>query len=75
MWRSRFIFVIFYFTALLVATVHLRTTSSQIFYRSRTAGVAQNRLKQQLWQKQLMLASMINPTVLPDPAALKDLDQ
>lgn len=75
MWRSRFIFVIFYFTALLVATVHLRTTSSRIFYRSRAATVAQNRLKQQLWKKQLMLASMTNPTVLPDPAALKNSDQ
>lgn len=66
MWRLRFIFIVFFFTALLVATVHLRTTSSRIFYRSRAGVVRQNRLKQQLWQKELMMASLTNPAALPD---------
>ncbi len=75
MWRSRFIFIIFYFTALLVATVHLRTTSSRIYYRTRAAAVTQKRLKQQLWQKQLTLASMTNPSVLPGPAKWEGFDR
>lgn len=68
MWRSRFIFIVFYFTALLVATVHLRTTSSRIFYRSRVSAVEQGRLKHQLWEKQLVMAGYTNPTVLPEAA-------
>lgn len=66
MWRSRFIFIVFFFTAMLVATVHLRTTSSRIFYKSRAGIVQQDRLRQQLWQKQLMMASLTNPAVLPN---------
>ena len=69
MWRSRFIFIVFCLTTLLVATVHLRTTSSRIFYSSRADVVRQDRLKQQLWEKQLMLAKLTNPSTLPDTPA------
>lgn len=71
MWRSRFIFIVFFFTALLVATVHLRTTSSRIFYRSRADTVQQERLRQQLYGKQLTLASITNPSVLPDSSIVE----
>lgn len=59
--RSRFIFVIFYVTAALILTVHLRIDSARAFNQCRGAYVEQGRLKQQLWQKQLELESLINP--------------
>jgi hypothetical protein len=59
--RSRLIFIIFYLTAILLATVGLRSASSRVFYKFRGALIIQNRLKQQLWQKQLQLESLINP--------------
>ena len=60
--RSRLIVIVFYLTAVLIATVGLRTASSRTFYKFRAAYVLQSRLKQQLWQKQLQLESLINPS-------------
>jgi len=61
--RSRFcfVFVIFYFTAVLIATVWLRSTNNRIFYKLCTINAQQNQLKQLLWQKQLRLENLINP--------------
>jgi hypothetical protein len=64
--RSRLVFIVFYLTAILIATVHLRTVSSRIFYRFRAAVVARDRIKQQLWQKQLQLESLINPSAISE---------
>jgi len=64
--RARFIFIVFYLTAVFIATVALRNASSRVFYRFRTTVITQNRLKQQLWQKQLELESLINPEAVSE---------
>jgi len=63
---SRFcgIFVIFSFTAVSIFTVSLRSANNRIFYELCTVNAEQNRLKQQLWQKQLQLESLINPAAV-----------
>jgi hypothetical protein len=66
--RSRLIFIIFCLTAVLIATVQLRTVSSRTFNRFRVAFVKQNRLKQQLWQKQLQFESLVNPDAVSQRA-------
>ena len=42
--RSRLVFIVFYMTAVLIATVQLRTLSSRIIYRYRVSVVARNRI-------------------------------
>ena len=64
--RFRFIFVIFYFTAILIFTVYLRSVSNHSFYKFCSINAEQNRLKQQLWQKQLQLESLINPAAVSE---------
>lgn len=66
--RSRFcfVFVVFYFTAVLLFTVYLRSADNRTFYKLCTTGVEQTRLKQQLWQKQLQLESLINPATISE---------
>lgn len=59
--RSRLIFIVFYLTAVLILTVLLRTNSSRIFKNFRTAIVTQDRLKQQLWHRELKMASLTTP--------------
>jgi hypothetical protein len=59
--RFCFIFVVFYFTAVLIFTVSLRSANNHIFYELYTNKIEQNRLKQQLGGKQLQLESLINP--------------
>jgi len=62
--RFYFIFVVFYFTAVLILTVGLRSADNQIFYKLCTVNNEQSRLKQQLWQKQLQLEGLINPAAV-----------
>lgn len=62
--RSRFIFIIFYVTAAMILTVHLRVDSARAFNHCRAAYIEQARLKQQLWQKQIELESLINPNAI-----------
>jgi len=59
--RFCFVFVVFYFTGIAIFAVHLRSTNNRIFYKLCTHKAEQGRLKQQLWQKQLQLESIINP--------------
>jgi hypothetical protein len=61
--RSRFcfVYVVFCFTAVLIFTVYLRSADNRIFYQLCVCTAEQNRLKQQLWQKQLLLENLINP--------------
>ncbi|WP_146663731.1 hypothetical protein [Anaerohalosphaera lusitana] len=47
-------------------TAWLRSASSRTFYLHRQEYVRQQRLKQQLWQKQLELESIISPTTISD---------
>jgi len=62
--RFCFVFVVFYVTAVLILTISLRSADNRIFYRLCTINTKQSRLKQQLWQKQLRLESLINPAAV-----------
>jgi cytochrome c-type biogenesis protein CcmE len=64
--RSRFCFafVVFCFTAVLILAIYLRNANNRIFYMLCTRTAEQNRLKQQLWQKQLRLENLINPAAV-----------
>ena len=62
--RARLIFVIFFLTAVLIATIEVRTASRRTFYKYRAAVVEQKKLKQQLWQKQIRLESLISPEAI-----------
>lgn len=59
-----FLFVVFCFTAALILTIYLRNADNRIFYKLCTCTAEQNRLKQQLWQKQLRLEHLINPAAV-----------
>jgi hypothetical protein len=62
--RFRFVFVVFCFTAALILTNYLRSADNRIFYKLCTHRTEQNRLKQELWQKQLRLENLINPAAV-----------
>jgi len=62
--RFYFIFVVFYFTAVLILAVSLRSTDNLTFYKIYTITAEQNRLKQELWQKQLRMENLINPAAI-----------
>ena len=64
--RARLIFIVFYLTALLTAAAAFRGASSRIFNKCSTAVITQNRLRQQLWQKQLELQELINPNAVSE---------
>lgn len=57
----RFVFVVICLTAALMYTVHLRVSSSRIFYKLRVAQTNRVRLKQILGGKQLVVARLISP--------------
>ena len=62
--RFHFLFIVFYFTAVLILTVSLRSTNNRIFYKLCGVTAEQGRFKQQLWQKQLELENLINPAAV-----------
>ena len=64
--RLCFAFFVFYLTGILVFAVHLRAANNRIFNRLCTYRGEQSRLKQQLWQKQLRLESLMNPATVSD---------
>lgn len=64
--RTYFVFVVFCFSALLILTIYLRNAENRIFYELVTVNIEQDRLKQQLWQKQLRLESLINPAAVTE---------
>ena len=59
--RLCFVFVVFYLAAILLVAVWVRSANRQMFYNLRKIDAEQSRLKQQLWEKQLQLESLINP--------------
>lgn len=65
--RMRVILVVFSITAFLIFTIFLRTSSSRMIYQRRMLSVEQEKLCQQLWQKQLQFECLVNPAGLPDP--------
>lgn len=60
----RYIYAIFTIALLLIFTVHLRNRCDRICNLIITTEAQQNRLKQQLWQKQLQLESYTSPTTI-----------
>jgi len=60
----RFIFAVFTLTILLTLAVYIRTSTDRICYEIASSEVQQNRLRQQLRQKQLQFEACINPTAL-----------
>lgn len=65
--QTRFVYIVFFITAAMVFTVHLRTSSVRLFNQYRSAMVEQKQLTQQLWQRQLHFESLINPAGLMPP--------
>ena len=65
--RLRFILVTFFITAALVFAVYVRDANNRLFYKIRSIQVKQNRLKQQLWKKQLHLENLLNPAKISEP--------
>jgi len=65
-YRFYLVFVVFYFTVVLVFAVYLRGLERRNFYRICTVRIQQNRLKRELWQKQLRLESLINPAAISE---------
>ncbi len=72
--RGRFIYCVFFVTAMLVFTVHLRTSSVRLFNQYRSAIVEQNQSTQQLRQKQLHFESLISPAGLTPPTESRPQD-
>lgn len=66
--QTRFVYLVFFITAAMIFTVHLRTSSVRLFNQYRSAMVEQKQLTQQLWQRQLHFESLINPAGLTPPS-------
>ena len=64
--RSRLIFIIFFATAVMIATAWLRTSSGRIFYQYRSAQVQNELLQQQLNEKQIEMRRLTNPGAISD---------
>jgi hypothetical protein len=64
MFQFRFVFVVFCFTAVLIFAVYLRSANNRVFYELCEYNAEQNRLKQDLGTKQLLLESLINPAAI-----------
>ena len=59
--RLCFAFVIFFFAGALILAVYLRGANHRVFYTLRRHTIEQNRLRQELWQKQLRVEALTNP--------------
>lgn len=64
--RWCFVFVIFYFTAVLIFTICLRSAEHRVFYQLCTIKAEQGRLKQELREKQLQVEELINPAIVSE---------
>jgi len=60
----RFVFVVFFFTAVLIVTVYMRNVNNRLFYRLCQCNAERDQLKQDLGARQLRLESLINPASL-----------
>lgn len=65
---SRFclVLVVLFFAATLILAVYLRGSNHRIFYALQRQRVEQNQLRQELWQKQLRVESLINPAAISE---------
>ena len=64
--RSRLIFVVFYFTVVLIGAVHLRVSASRVYNQWYKTQNVQDNLKLQLGGKQLKLERLLNPSVISE---------
>jgi len=62
----RFVFVVLFFTAVLIFAVYLRNVNNRVFYQLYTLEMEQSWLVQELTQKQLEVESMINPAAVSE---------
>ena len=60
--RFSCVLVVFFFVATLIVAADLRGADRRVFYKLCTYRMEQGRLQQDLWQKQLRVESLINPT-------------
>jgi len=64
--RFCFVVVVFFFAATLILAVYLRDSNHRTFYELRRCKIEQDRLRQELWQKQLRVESLINPAAISE---------
>ncbi|MHC4693761.1 MAG: hypothetical protein ACYS67_13545 [Planctomycetota bacterium] len=64
--QFRFVFVVFYFTAVLILAVYLRSANNRIFYQLITKQAEQSWLIQELTNKQLQVETLINPAAVSE---------
>ena len=64
--RFRFVFVVFYFTGILILAVYLRSLNNRIFYELSLETDEQERLNEELGDKQLRIERLINPTAVSE---------
>ena len=64
--RFRFVFLVFYFTGLLILAVYLRSLNNRIFYELSLETDEQERLNEELGDKQLRLERLINPNAVSE---------
>lgn len=64
--QFRFVFVVFYFTAVLIFAVYLRSANNRIFYQLYTHEAEQGWLVQELTHKQLQVETLINPPAVSE---------
>ncbi len=62
----RFVFVVLYFTAVLIFAVYLRNVNNRIFYQIYTLEAEQSWLVQELTHKQLEVEALINPAAVSE---------
>jgi hypothetical protein len=75
MLRFRFVFVVFYLTAVMVFAVYLRGANNRIFYEIWQYRVEQTRLIQELGNRQLLLEKLINPAAISQGYDQPDADK
>ena len=64
--RFRFVFVIFYCTAILILAVYLRNANNRIFYELSDQKNRQRQLNKELADEQLRLECLINPPAVSE---------
>jgi hypothetical protein len=64
--QFRFVFVVFFFTAVLIFTVYLRSANNRIFYKLYTQETEQSWLIKELTHKQLQVENLINPAAVSE---------
>ena len=64
--RFRFVFVVAYFTGILILAVYLRDANNRIFCRLATVKAEQRHLQKELGDKQLWLERLINPAAVSE---------